>query len=210
MDKLIVFGEELLSKTKGKDGSYLADKSGVRAWAHELILLKSIAGDMVQPWKTSLDFSPRCAMADQFEQAVSALKIIKQAVEQGLLTRYEDLVAAEMFCDLIGQAEYLLSKGYHLAAGVILRAVLEEKPRKLCVQNSCTPIKQDATINDYNGALYTASPPVYDTVTMKHVDGMAAIENDAAHNKPSLRKEDVERFSQELPTFLERFSAVGP
>lgn len=35
-----------------------------------------------------------------------------------------DLVRAETFADLLSQADYLLSEGYHLAAGVLGRAVM--------------------------------------------------------------------------------------
>ncbi len=47
---------------------------------------------------------------------------------------------------------------------------------------------------------------VYDKIMFKNVDSMAAIGNDAAHNNPDLKKEDVERLLRDLNSFLQRFS----
>ncbi len=102
------------------------------------------------------------------------------------------------------QAEYLFNQGYILASGVISRAVLEERLKKLCDQNNCQPAKQRPTIIDYNTNLY--KDQVYDKIIFKNVDSMAAIGNDVAHNKPNVKKEDVERLLHDLNSFLQRFS----
>jgi hypothetical protein len=39
---------------------------------------------------------------------------------------------------------------------------------------------------------------------MKHIDALAAIGNDAAHNNPSLKAEDVERLVTEVPNILQK------
>ncbi len=72
--------------------------------------------------------------------------------------------------------------------------------------NNCQPTKQRPTINDYNTILYKAK--VDDKIMFKNVDSMAAIGNDAAHNNPDLKKEDVEseRLLRDLNSFLQRFS----
>ncbi len=140
------------------------------------------------------------------EYPLSTLRTIKFAIEQGLLTRFEDLVIADTFADLNEQGAYLLEQGYFLAAGAIFRAVLEEKLRKLCIRHKCQPNKTRPTINDYNQALYTSSPPVYDKNMMLHVTSLAAVGNDAAHNDPKLNKQDVERLMKGLQDFLARYS----
>ena len=67
---------------------------------------------------------------NSLENALSvlgSLKSIKESLDDGLLIRFEDIVYAEAFSDLVEQAEYLYEQGYFLASGVILRAVLEER-----------------------------------------------------------------------------------
>jgi hypothetical protein len=54
--------------------------------------------------------------------------------------------------------------------------------------------------------LYKSSPPVYDKSMMLHVTAIAAIGNDAAHNSPNLKKEDVERLAKGVQDFLAKFS----
>ena len=58
---------------------------------------------------------------------------------------------AEAFESLLEQADYLLSEGYFLAAGVLGRAVLEEHLRKWCDLKAYSPAKQRPTINDFKG-----------------------------------------------------------
>jgi DNA-binding MarR family transcriptional regulator len=92
-----------------------------------------------------------------------------------------------------------------LAAGVVFRAVLEERLRRLCEQHSITLGKTKPTLNDYNSELYKSS--VYDKITFKEVDTLIAIGNDAAHNNPtlvieriSLMRDGVTRILQKLST----------
>lgn len=127
-----------------------------------------------------------------------------KSLEEGLLIRFEDLVLAEAFSDLSEQAEYLFSQGYFLASGVITRAILEERLRRLCVNHDCTPDRERPTLSDLNTALYKKT--VYDKITFKHVDALGAVGNHAAHNNPDLNKEDVRRMIDGVQAFLLRFS----
>ena len=118
--------------------------------------------------------------------------------------RYEDIIIAEAFSDLIEQAEYLYSQGYALAAGVILRAVLEEHLRRMCNKHGCNPSKNKPTIADYNMELYKSK--VYDKIKMKYVESMAAIGNAAAHNSDEFDSTDIKRLNQDVVSFLQSFS----
>lgn len=72
---------------------------------------------------------------------LSNLQSLHEAIIGGHLARFEDLVFAEAFADLLEQADYLFDQGYTLAAGVIARAVLEERLNRMCNANSCVPSK---------------------------------------------------------------------
>lgn len=207
LDKLISDAEKLVAASQLKDGMQLIrDAEGLRRWSNELILYCSLVGDAIQPWRSRLFHNGHVILAREIEYPLSALRTIREAISQGLLTRYEDLIVAETFADLTEQASHLLSQGYFLAAGVILRAVLEERLRKLSERHEINLKKPRPTINDFNQALYTTAPPVYDKNMMLHITALAAIGNDAAHNAPGLKREDVERLAIGVRDFLARLS----
>jgi hypothetical protein len=158
----------------------------------------------VQPWLKRLIHTGKAIYTDSIEEPLSALKAIRFAIDEGLLGRYEDLVIADTIGDLTEQADYLLDQNFFLAAGVIYRAVLEERLRKLCERHSCLPTKPHSTLADLNQALYKAK--IYDKSMMLHVTALASDGNAAAHNKPGFTKEQVERLQAGVRHFLARFS----
>lgn len=166
-------------------------------------LLLSLLGPLGTPWKPDLENNPKNLLSVTLT-ILGSLRTIKEAIEEGLLLRFEDLILADAFVDFLEQAKYLFNQGYLLASGVILRAILEERLKKMCESNNCVPEKDRPTISDYNQSLYKEK--IYDKIIFKHVDSMTSIGNDAAHNKADLRKEDIERFMKDLEGFLQRFS----
>lgn len=142
--------------------------------------------------------------ASRAEKMLATLHAIRESIQYGLLASIEDLVTAEVFESLLEQADYLLSQQYFLAAGVLGRAVLEERLRNWCASAGCPQKKTKPTLSDFNVALYTAK--VYSVSVMKHVDSMVAIGNDAAHNKPGLKRDDVARLLRDLREFLAKHS----
>lgn len=206
IQKLIHDGTKLFdSRTSRKSGpDQVDDTRALKRWANELILFKLVAGPIIEEWHEQFDFDGDVEFAHYLHAPIAALETIRYALDNRLLVRFEDLVIADVFSDLRSQADYLLSQNFFLAAGVILRAVLEEQLRKMCVKASCLPAKAKPTISDLNQSLYTSN--VYGKTMMHHVTAIAAVGNDAAHNNPSLRKEDVEGFARGLEEFLARFA----
>ena len=126
------------------------------------------------------------------------------SAREGLLLEIEDIVLADAFANLHEQGVYLLGQGYCLAAGVIFRAVLEERLRRLCDQKTITLTKPKPTLGDYNTELYKAS--AYDKITFKEIDHLIAIGNDAAHNVPTLSAEKISQLCEGVRRILEKFS----
>lgn len=208
-NRLIEEGEIVRTTQWQPRGNYLhgaptfVDLLKFRKWRASCSLLASLMGELALPWRDILTAN----YENSNEAALTTsgtLEAIREAIDHELLVRSEDIVFAEAFSDLIGQAEYLFEQGYILASGVILRSVLEERLKLLCDRNNCVPTKQRPTIVDYNAELYRQK--VYDIITMKHVESMAAVGNDAAHNNPQLSKDDVGRFLRDLLDFLQKFS----
>jgi hypothetical protein len=209
-NKLISEGEEVLRTEFRASGNWVGgapryvELQKFKKWRGSCSLLVTLMGDLSAPWKGILDGDAGNDLGVAMSMQ-GTLEAIRDAIADGLLVRFEDLVFAEAFSDLVDQADYLFAQGYILASGVILRAVLEERLSRMCLRNNCVPQKQKPTIADYNTELYKNK--VYDKITLKHVESMAAVGNDAAHNNPTLDKLDVERFKRELVAFLEKFAS---
>lgn len=169
-------------------------------WSPKLKLLVSIAGDLINPWREDLtQLSPR--FPEEIERAVASLKMLREALDRGLLTNYRTLVTADILGDLMEQGQYLLKENYHLAAGVIFRAVLEERLRELCATHTCLP--PSSNINKFNHELYrSAIPMAYNKSVMMQVTAMAAVGNDAAHNTSDFNPGDVPSLYRNLTEFL--------
>lgn len=208
LDELIEGGNELLKEMRpSHTGIYLeiSDEDGLRRWSDDLILFVSLTSKLIDPWRKRLQHNGYETSEYALKEPLSALETIRRAAERGLLTTYESLIFAEAFADLCEQGQHLFSQGYFLAAGVVFRAVLEERLRRLCELNGCMPNIQRPTINDLNIALYKYDPPLYNKSVMHHVNALAAVGNDAAHNNPELTKEDVKRLQEGLLDFLARY-----
>jgi hypothetical protein len=207
--KLISEGHAVLASEWQQSGNWLGgppvhvELEIFQQWRSRCRLLLSLLGPHAKPWQPVLEPMVENNLGAA-KSTQGALKAILQSLDEGLLVRFEDLVLANAFSDLYDQADYLFEQGYILAAGVIARAVLEERLRRLCAAHECSPDRDRPTISDYNTALYKCN--TYDKITYKHVDSLAAIGNDASHNKPDLQPTDVRRLLDGLHTFLTRFS----
>ena len=209
IDSLIQEGRVVLSTNKAQPGNwmgrvpYWVSLESFSKWHASCKLLVHLLGDVAAPYSEFInsEINNRTENAMKLQGLIESLK---QANDNGLLIPVEELVVADVFSDLLSQAQYLLSQNYHLAAGVLLRAVLEEKLRRMCSNNNCSPAKPRPTISDFNSELYKCK--VYDKITLKQVESMTAIGNEAAHNKDTVTKSDIERFNSEITSFLTRWS----
>ena len=133
---------------------------------------------------------------------LGTLKSMKETIDNGYLLRFEDIIFAETFSNLIDQSEYLFKQGYILAAGVLGRAVLEEKLRNLCKSHNVFLTKKQTTISGYNMELYKSK--IYDKIEFKNIDLLASIGNNAAHNKP-ITKEEVKKLLTGVLLLLNKY-----
>lgn len=144
--------------------------------------------------------------AVNFDKISGVLDAISNALDKGRLATIEEVVSAEVLGDLLEHAEELIRSKYYLAAAIILRAVLEERLRKLCESNSCMPTSQRPTIENFKQSLQTAK--VIDKIGVKDIDWMAGVGNAAAHNLSEYKNEDVPQLFQRVTAFLTRFSVT--
>ncbi|MCF8146039.1 MAG: hypothetical protein K9N21_19195 [Deltaproteobacteria bacterium] len=166
----------------------------VKSFGHQL-------GLAAKPWQEVFSANPERNTLVFALTVIGTLEAIAHEFENDHLETFSGIIRAETLADLIEQGEHLLESGYHLAAGVIGRAVLEEHLRSTCANLNCTPTKKRPTINDFNMALYGLQH--YTKVKMKQIDVLATIGNNAAHNSPDLDPSDVKKLLADLPELIE-------
>jgi hypothetical protein len=203
VDSLIGEGEKVASTGQRRQTSSITTNIFVEVqayckWVAGCRNLMRVLGETASSWNRVFDEEDDFKLSDT-HQKLGTLKAIREALEMDLLVTIQELVMAEAFSDLLEQANYLLSEGYFLAAGVLGRAVLEEHLRKWCDQVDCVPSKAKPTLNDYKLELQKANK--LNKIEVSHVDAMAAVGNAAAHNK-TLIKDDVERMVGDVRGFL--------
>jgi len=132
---------------------------------------------------------------------IGILRAAKEDYEHGYIQDVRNLVAAEMFSDLLDQASELLSAGYHGPAAVLSGAVLEDNLRKLCgIYNIELPKKPKI---DYMNA-QLAKAGIFNKLTQKRITAIADIRNSAAHGKwGDFTKEDVDDMINWVTNFTE-------
>jgi hypothetical protein len=122
---------------------------------------------------------------------------------QGFMADHKLLVSAEVFSDILVQAEVLLDHDYKDAAAVIIRAVLEDGIRRLCESRKIEVGKRD-TIQQLNEKLYKEN--VYSALQHKEIIAKAEIGNCAAHARfDQYKKEDVVAFLEFTLRFLAQY-----
>lgn len=113
---------------------------------------------------------------------VGLVRSVRHDVESGFLDRAQTLVRAELFADLLEQAEYLLAEGFKDPAAMLCGGVLETHLRNLCTRNGIgtrdtegRPLKA-SRMNDE-----LAKSKAYSALDHKEVSAWLAIRNSAAH-----------------------------
>ncbi len=171
-------------------------------WQAGCLNLLRLLGELGTPWMNVFENKKNTPGTSM--RMLGTLEAIEHAIRNGLLIQIEEIIRAETFTHLLDQADYLLSEGYFVASGVLGRAVLEEHLQNWCIHSHCQPSKKKPTVNDYKDALYKGKHITLPV--MKHVDSMAAVGNEAAHNKEGLARDAVERLLRDIRDFLAKHS----
>jgi hypothetical protein len=177
------------------------DLEGFKKWKSDCNVLISLLGDLADPWEGIFKGEKGNTLINT-KSMIGGLKSVKETIDKGYLLKIEDLIFAEAFSNLVDQAEYLFEQNFILAAGVIGRAVLEEKLRNLCDAQGIQIQKQRPTLSDFNNELYKSK--FYDKVEFKSIDFLSSIGNNAAHNQP-IKKEEIKKLIDGVKDILLRF-----
>lgn len=134
-------------------------------------------------------------------RAQGILKAAHEDLERGFLFDLRRLIEAEVFDDLLEQADALLSADYYQPAAVVAGCVLEDGLRKLCVANAIV-LPDKPKLDVMNAELAKAG--LYTKLTQKRITAIADIRNNAAHGKwNQFLRRDVEEAITWIRNFME-------
>jgi hypothetical protein len=113
------------------------------------------------------------------------LEALREDVRHGTLSTFEELVHADVYADLISQAEGLLRDRYARAATVLAGAALEEHIKLLAIKHGTGTATLDGShkmASVMNAELRKAG--LYTEAQRATIEGWQKLRNDAAHGNP--------------------------
>lgn len=217
-EELIQIGEQIKATKKtigGSSGRVISmpetyvDEEQARQWAISVLtILKSSIGegsDNYQQVKQNLEMS---AVHFNFCIMLASLKAALEDLKGGNFFEAKHLIEAEVFGDLLEQAEELQCSGYKDAAAVLVGGVLEKHMRSMCASRGISLLKPNGKhkmINDLNDEL--AKDGAYNALKKKQVTAWADLRNKAAHgNFNEYTANDVDAFLRDVSAFCANFS----
>ena len=210
LEELTKLGEQVVATNFSRSGggvTYIGDR-GVDSqlssqWGTSCLnILSRVFGKDSDHYKKFDDLFHKFHDYSPVRKALGILKAAKDDYENGYLFETRSLIEAEVFDDLLEQAEHLLQSGYYAPAAVIAGGVLEDSLRKLC-QRKAISLPSKSTIDPMNVELAKAG--VYNTLVQKRITALADIRNKAAHAKwTEFSKDDVVELISQIRSFMEK------
>ena len=214
IDDLIQKGNQVLSTSYIPQGiismsSPCVDKQAMANFrTSSLLFLSQIAGENSEPYK---EFKEQCSAdyASDVKKGLGILEAFKDAVENGYLQKFEDIVAAGIFSDFIEMADHLLDNKYHHPAASLLGAVLEDSLRKICKKHDINIGKEsNCNLSKLNKLLCDNN--IYNRIIFKQIDTWKEIRNQVNHGrfdeiKDKIKLEDVKEMSKGIQRFLSEY-----
>jgi hypothetical protein len=141
------------------------------------------------------------------------LRALRRDIDADRLRRFEELVHADLFADLLAQAEYLANEKFTRAAAVLAGGVLEEHLRKLCDKHGIATKAQDGSprkASALNNDLYKPGN-VYSNAERAEVEGWQNRRNSAAHGDADFEQKhdqnDIRRMIEGIRSFIVKYPA---
>jgi hypothetical protein len=208
-EELISFGTQILGTRRAPPphivGDDRVDLEKSQQWATSVSqCLSSLFGADSEYYKS---FAGRFKHPGYYSDLLTGLAVIKAAQNdyvKGYLIEARTLITAEVFDDILEQAEHLLQQSYYQAAAVLAGCVLEDTLRKVAERNGCT-LQDRPKLDGINAEL--AKKGVYNTLVQKRITWLADLRNKAAHGKASeFSATDVETMLRQVRDFVTDYS----
>lgn len=209
-EELFALGAEVLGSQKPPPKNVIGDNSVDKVLSNEWVtsvqnLLLRLCGENSPHYE---NFTRRCNTrhhgVSQVREGLGILKSALRDYKNDMLYEVRRFVEADIFDDLLEQAEYLHTSGYYQAGAVVAGSLLEDKLRNLCIQGGIS-LENRPKLDKMNADLTKAG--VLTKLEQKRITALAHIRNDAAHgNWDEFTKEDVKNMLQQIRALIERYN----
>ena len=146
--------------------------------------------------------------SNKMVELIGALKSLRKAYENDFLTNINEMIDAELFTDILEQAEYLLSQNYIRASSVVAGVALESHLRKLAEKNSISisDAGKYKNADSLNGELHRNN--IIAKTDSKSVTSWLGLRNDAAHpDSKEMDGENVKLVIKWIKLFIKKYPA---
>lgn len=208
LEELITAGEQVLGTRTPPPPHIIGDDSldeeSFIQWGTScLSLLGRVSGKDSVHYQNFNSLVGEIADYTPARKGLGVLKAAKDDYQHGYLFETRVLIEAEVFDDLLEQAEHLLTNGYYGPAAVLAGSVLEDGLRKLC-QRKNVSLPAKVAVDQMNVQLVKAG--VYNTLMQKRITALADIRNKSAHGKwDEFNVKDVEQMIAQVRSLMGKF-----
>lgn len=168
-------GNELVSGRRKSEYSNqeLVDTAAFREWRVGCVAFLREALGAESPYAKEFEFNCDSPFLSAVARGQAVLRAAREYIEFGPVARVEELVAAEIFSDLIGMAARLLREGRLVAAVTVASAVLEDVMRRSARHRSIAIRENVDNLAELNAKM--AAGGAYPAATQKKIDEWAAL-----------------------------------
>ena len=143
------------------------------------------------------------------ESMLGIVRSLRAEIDGDHLRTFQSLITADLFSDLLVQAEHLVAGSYRRAAAVLAGATLEEHLRKLATANSIPTVSGSSPVaaSTLNAELKRAN--VYGKAQHAQIDAWQKVRNEAAHGVSGFEAahsdNDIERMITGVRDFIVKY-----
>ncbi len=149
------------------------DTVAFREWRVGCVAFLHEALGADSPYAKEFEFNCDSPFLSAVARGQAVLRAAREYIEFGPVARVEELVAAEIFTDLIGMAGRLSREGHLIAAATVAAAVLEDVMRRSARHRKITIRENVDSIIELNAKMVAAG--AYPVALRKRIDGWATL-----------------------------------
>ncbi len=172
-------GKELVgSRYKSEySNQEFVDTAAFREWRVGCVAFLREALGADSPYAKEFEFNCDSPFLSAVARGQAVLRAAREYIEFGPVARVEELVAAEIFSDLIGMAARLLREGRHTSAVTVAAAVLEDVMRRSARHRKIAIRENVDNIAELNAKM--AGGGAYPAAMQKKIDEWALLRTQA-------------------------------
>jgi hypothetical protein len=201
--RLLDQGTELIQTRYKSDVSHqeFVDAGSFREWRVGSVAFLREALGADSPYTKEFEFNCDSHYLSAVARGQAVLRAAREYIDFGPVARVEELVAAEIFTDMLGMAERLIRQGKLAAAVAVACAVLEDVMRRSARHRQIAIRENVDELAELNAKMAAAG--VYGSALQKRIAEWAAIRADAerADLNPDKRS-DIERLLKGVRDFV--------